>query len=189
MKINEFINLELSTITNLPLSEINQLIDKLNDALINKQRIYLLGNGGSSASAAHICNDFNKLIFNKTENRFQIINLCSDTSYILAIANDISYEEIFKRQMFNSLTSNDLVIALSGSGNSKNVINAIKYASEMKAYTIGLSGYDGGELNTLVDLGMHINVNNMQVVEDMHMMIFHLIYNYFINTYEEKSSK
>ena len=101
---------------------------------------------------------------------------------IMAIANDIGFEEVFRFQLRNKLEEGDIVIAISGSGNSKNVINAVEYAKEQGNQIIGLTGYTGGKLKELSDISLHADVMSMQVTEDVHMMFDHLIMSIFYNT-------
>ena len=108
------------------------------------------------------------------EYNFDFICLSDNVPAMMAIANDISYDEIFRYQLKNKLTENDIVIGISGSGNSKNVINAIEYARECGAFTVGITGYDGGVIKKLCDLSIHFPINDMQVTEDLHLILNHM---------------
>ena len=97
----------------------------------------------------------------------------------MAIANDISYDEIFRFQLENRLTANDLIVAISGSGNSQNVLNAVEYAKSIGTKVIGITGYSGGKLMEMSDYKMHVNIDDMQIVEDIHMMFDHMLLRVF----------
>ena len=120
-------------------------------------------------------NDFNKGISEYTEKKFHVCCLNDNVSTLLAIANDIGYEDIFSFQLQNKLKPEDVVIGISGSGNSKNVINDIQYAKEIGATTIGWVGFDGGEVSKITDITFHVKADNMQLVEDLHLIINHLM--------------
>ncbi|QNU68790.1 SIS domain-containing protein [Ruminiclostridium herbifermentans] len=159
----------------LDVNEINTVILKLLEVYDRKGFVYVFGNGGSASTASHFVNDFNKGVSEKLVKRFKFCCLNDNVSSIMAIANDISYDEIFRFQLKNYLTKNDLVIGISGSGNSKNVVNAIEYANYVGAETIGLVGYDGGKLKELAKYCIHVPIRDMQKVEDIHMILEHLI--------------
>ncbi len=133
-----------------------------------------MGNGGSSSTASHFVNDFNKGLSEHLEQQFRFVCLNDNVPTVLSIANDIGYDAIFEFQLRGKGTSNDLVIGISGSGNSKNVLNALELANSVGATTVGLTGYDGERLRQIVDLSVHVPVMSMQVTEDIHMMIDHL---------------
>jgi D-sedoheptulose 7-phosphate isomerase len=134
-----------------------------------------MGNGGSGSTASHFACDINKGCCIDLEKKFRVICLNDNIPTMLALSNDISYESIFLEQMKNFFNSGDLVIGISGSGNSENVLRAIKYASENNGRTIGLSGFSGGNLSKLVDVSFIADIDDMQKVEDIHMIIVHMI--------------
>ena len=107
---------------------------------------------------------------------------------MLAIANDISYDDVFLFQLEGRLTADDLVIAISGSGNSKNIIKAVEYAKRVGAKVVGICGYDGGKLFSLSDFPMHVNVNDMQIVEDIHMAFDHMMMSVLRDALKESSA-
>ena len=135
-----------------------------------------MGNGGSGATASHFVCDFNKGISEKLDSKYRFICLNDNIPTMLAYANDVSYNSIFVEQLKNLATEGDLVIGISGSGNSNNVISAIEYANAQGCKTFGLVGYDGGMLKKIAQNCIHIKINNMQIVEDIHMIIDHLLY-------------
>lgn len=144
--------------------------DKILRALDNcKGNIFVFGNGGSAATASHFAQDMNK----NTKCRFICLN--DNIPIMLAYSNDENYSCIFERQLSKLLTSIDIVIGISCSGNSKNVIKAIEFASKLGAVTISFTGFDGGELYKLTDHSINVPSNDMQVCEDIHLIITHAI--------------
>ena len=138
-----------------------------------------MGNGGSASTASHFVNGLSQGATVEGKMRFRAIGLTDNIPNILAYANDLGYENIFVEQLINLLHEGDIVIGISGSGNSKNVIKAIEYANKHRAITIGLTGYDGGELKKIVDYSIHVPCNFMEIVEDIHLAISHLIASHF----------
>ena len=180
--IREYIDLEKEVISKLDVDAINDAMNLIMKAYEENKKIYIFGNGGSSATASHYQNDFNKGISEYVEKKFNFTCLNDNMATIMAIANDIGFEEVFRFQLRNKLEEGDIVIAISGSGNSKNVINAVEYAKEQGNQIIGLTGYTGGKLKELSDISLHADVMSMQVTEDVHMMFDHLIMSIFYKT-------
>lgn len=145
----------------------------------NHKRIYIFGNGGSSATASHFQNDFGKGVSEYVEDKFRFQCLNDNVATLMAVANDIGFEEVFRFQLNGVIEPGDIVIAISGSGNSKNVINAVEYAKSCGNKIIGLTGYSGGKLKELSDISLHVPVNSMQVTEDIHMVFDHLMMSMF----------
>ena len=160
--------------------KVNEMMQAILEAYEQEKRIYVFGNGGSSATASHYQNDFNKGLSEKLQKKFNMVCLNNDLPTIMAIANDISFDEVFRYQLKGRIQPDELVIAISGSGNSANVINAVEYAKEQGNKVIGLCGYNGGKLKELADVVVHVDINNMQVVEDIHMILDHLMVTVFM---------
>jgi len=175
--IADYIALEKKTLDALNVDDIRNVLDLFMEAYKSEGTIYVFGNGGSASTASHMANDFNKGISEYVEKKFRLICLNDNIATLMAIANDIGYDEVFRFQLKNKLKSNDLVVGISGSGNSKNVLNAIEYAKERHVKTLGICGYDGGKLKQTADTAFHVAVNNMQIVEDVHMILNHLLMN------------
>jgi len=135
-----------------------------------------MGNGGSAATASHYAADFNKGLSYGKARRFRFLCLSDNVPTLTAYANDVAYEEVFVEQLRNFLQPGDLVIAISGSGNSRNILKAIEYANGEGAVTVGLTGYDGGALKRIAQHGVHVPIADMQVTEDLHMVLDHLAY-------------
>lgn len=164
------------TIDRLDRKSIKALIELLLKTRENGNNIYIMGNGGSAATASHFTCDFNKGLSYKRDIRFKMICLNDNTATMLAYSNDVGYENVFVEQLKNFLKKDDVVIGISGSGNSKNILKAIEYANIQGAKTVGITGFDGGKLKNMVDVSIHADINNMQVAEDVHMMICHMLY-------------
>lgn len=179
MNINSILNhyflKEIETLEKINQSDIVNAIHVLEESRKNHKKIYVCGNGGSAATAAHFVCDFNKNANENKKTMYDVECLSDNVSLMMAVANDISYDDIFVFPLKHKLQPDDVLIAISGSGNSENVIRAVKYANEIGAETIGLVGYDGGEIKKLIKNVVHVNINDMQVVEDIHMIIMHAI--------------
>ena len=156
-------------------SAINSVLNLLVQATEKGKTIYIFGNGGSAATASHFQNDFNKGISEYTEKKFRFQCLNDNIATVLAIANDISFDEIFRFQLDGRLQEGDLVIAISGSGNSKNVLYAAEYAKKQGNMVIGMTGFNGGQLKEICDVCLHAPINSMQITEDIHMIFDHLM--------------
>lgn len=161
------------TIDRIAIDELDTLMNVLVAAKECGQIIFVMGNGGSAATASHYVCDFNKGISLNQEKKFKFICLNDNVPSMMAYANDMSFEDIFVEQLRNFLVEGNVVIGISGSGNSKNVLKAIEYANTTGAITVGLTGYDGGQLKKMVKYGVHIPINDMQITEDLHMVLDH----------------
>ena len=172
---DDYIRTEIGVLEKLDRKSIAKALEKLTWAWENERDIYIFGNGGSSATASHFENDFNKGVSEPLEKKFRFHCLNDNMATVMAVANDLGFEEVFRFQLINRVKKDDIIMAISGSGNSKNIINAVEYAKEQGAYIIGITGYDGGKLKALSDLNLHADVNSMQITEDIHMMFDHLM--------------
>lgn len=181
-KILEYLELEREVLKNLDIDAINAAMNLIMEAYTAKKKIYIFGNGGSSATASHYQNDFNKGLSEYLDTKFNFTCLNDNVATLMAIANDIGFEEVFRFQLTNKLEPGDIVIAISGSGNSRNVILAVEYAKEQGNQVIGMTGYNGGKLKELADISLHVDINSMQVTEDVHMIFDHLIMSIFYKT-------
>jgi D-sedoheptulose 7-phosphate isomerase len=175
VEIQQYLNALITTIKSVDVECINAVAEVLGDACKEQKRIFIMGNGGSSATASHYVCDFNKGLSVNRQQRYKMYCLSDNVPTMMAIANDMGYENIFVEQLKNFIEEGDVVIGISGSGNSPNVIKAIEYAKAMNAVTIGLSGYDGGRLKQIVKYSIHVNIDNMQITEDVHAMLDHLL--------------
>ena len=139
-------SLEREVLKKLDIDAINAAMNLIMEAYTAKKKIYIFGNGGSSATASHYQNDFNKGLSEYVDHKFNFTCLNDNVATLMAIANDIGFEEVFRFQLRNKLEPGDIVIAISGSGNSQNVILAVEYAKEQGNQVIGMTGYNGGTI-------------------------------------------
>ena len=153
---------------------LDRFLQALNQARLEGRNIFIFGNGGSGATASHITGDWNKGYGWGDNKRFKVICLNDNAATVLAYGNDVSYDAIFVEQLKNFLQAGDMVIGISGSGNSKNVLRAIEYANAQGAVTVGLCGYDNGALEKIVRIAVHPHINDMQLLEDFHLIVGHL---------------
>jgi D-sedoheptulose 7-phosphate isomerase len=174
-EIKKYLQLLEHNLSALNILQINQIADVIQSAYDNGNTIFTMGNGGSGTTASHIVCDFNNGASAKLARKFKVMCLNDNVPSISAIANDISYDAIFKEQLKNFLRPGDVVIGLSASGNSKNIIRAIEYANKSGVTTIGFCGFDGGKLKKTAKYSIHIKVDDMKVVEDIHSIISHII--------------
>ena len=164
-----------ATLDRLPWDRIKEAIHVLHYARINDKQVFILGNGGSAATASHFACDLGKGTILPERPRFRAIALTDNMPIFSAYANDCGYEHVFAEQLASLVRSGDVVIGISGSGNSANVLNAIKLARSMQAVTIGFTGFDGGKLKDLADICILVPSSCMEQVEDIHLMLEHLI--------------
>lgn len=174
--IEHYTGLLKSTIDRIDRNEIMRFIEILEQTRNSGKTIYIMGNGGSGSTATHFCCDFNKgaSYGNNIQKRYKCVCLNDNIPTMLAYANDVDYRDVFVEQLKNFLEEGDLVIGISGSGNSANVVRAIEYANAHGAATVGLTGYSGGILREIAKYTVHIPVDNMQIAEDLHLMLFHM---------------
>lgn len=175
-EIRSYIQRVEEALEKLDVEAVNEVVNVLEEARAGEAQIYVFGNGGSAATASHFCCDFNKGVSAETAGlRYRLHCLSDNVPTMTAIANDIAYEEVFREQLRDVLKADDLVVGISGSGNSRNVVHAAEYAKEKGCRVVGVTGYDGGELKKLADYHLDAAVNDMQISEDIHMVFDHLI--------------
>lgn len=173
--INDYLTTLQKTIDKLDRKEINQFINLMMQARDKEKNVFIMGNGGSASTASHFCCDFNKgASYQMPTKRFKFICLSDNIPTMMAYSNDVSYDDVFVEQLKNFFKPKDYVIGISGSGNSKNVIKAIEYANLNDGITIGITGYNGGKLKQIAKYSVNMNIDNMQISEDLHMMLDHL---------------
>ena len=173
--VMKYIKDEMAVFTHIDIGVINKLIAALEKARKREATVYVCENGGSALTASHIACDFNKCLNEVYEKKFHIVCLNDNIGTMTAIANDIGYEDVYYRQLSNKIKNTDILLAISGSGNSANILKAAGYAKRAGTCIITFTGYDGGELKKLADLDINIPVFNMQIVEDFHLILNHLI--------------
>lgn len=174
-QIRAYIEMEKQVLEGLPVEDINRVMNLLEEARLSGKRIFICGNGGSASTASHYTCDFNKGVSYDQNIKYDFECLSDNVPMMMAVANDIGYDEIFVTPLRNKLKSGDVVIGISGSGNSENVVRALSYAREVGAVTIAITGYDGGRARNIAEHGIHVKIDNMQIVEDVHLMLDHLM--------------
>jgi D-sedoheptulose 7-phosphate isomerase len=164
-------------------TETTGLADDVYRAWQDGKFVFICGNGGSGSNSSHFCEDLGKSTLdpadftNKDARRLKVLSLTDNTPYILAWANDEGFERVFVEQLKNFASQDDLLIAISGSGNSPNVLNAVEWARDHGMKTWGITGYDGGKLKSLADAKVHVPLDDMGMVESVHLVLFHWILN------------
>lgn len=167
---------ELKTVLErFPVDEIERVVDILLDARRTGATVFVLGNGGSAATASHFACDLGKSATSPGVPRFRVVALTDNVPLLTAWANDTDYVNVFSEQLQNLLRPGDVVIAISGSGNSPNVLKAVEVGRQAGATTIGLTGFEGGKLKDLVDICIVVPANHMGQAEDGHMILDHVI--------------
>ncbi len=175
MDIRHYFSTVQDLLDHIPFEAVDSVVDALMTANHAGQTIYICGNGGSAATATHFGCDLAKRPIVAGQPRFRVMALTDNNALMTAISNDINYEAVFAEQLLPLVRPDDVVIGISGSGNSPNVLNAMKVAREAGAVTVGFCGYDGGKLKVVVDLPVHVPSFNMAMVEDVHLMLEHAI--------------
>lgn len=174
-QIKEYIEMEIEVLKKLPTKDISNVMEVLEKARLEKRRIFICGNGGSASTASHFECDFNKGVSYDQDIKYNFECLSDNVPMMMAIANDIGYDDIFVVPLKNKLKSGDIVIGISGSGNSENVFRALQYANEIGAETIAMVGYDGGKIKKIAKHNIHVNIRNMQITEDIHLALDHMM--------------
>ena len=172
---SEYFDRLSQTLVKLDIKQLEIVVDKLMKCRENGNYIYIFGNGGSAANASHIAGDFLKGISYNLEKRFKIICLNDNLAGTTAITNDLSYDEVFIEQLKTFAGKGDLIIGISGSGNSENVVRALEYAREKGIQSVAVCGYKGGKIIDIADTAIHVPVNDMEITEDIHTIVFHAI--------------
>lgn len=163
--------------------EIRQMADLIYEAWENDKFVYIFGNGGSGTTATHMSEDLGKSslrekdLHDETKKRLKVMSLTDNLGWIMAVGNDLAYDQIFVQQLMNYGRAGDVVLAISGSGNSPNVLNAVDWANRHGLKTFGLTGYSGGKLRAMAQSGLHVPLTDMGMVESIHLCVFHWVLN------------
>jgi D-sedoheptulose 7-phosphate isomerase len=158
-------------------TQVQKMVDIVTEAYILEKTVFIIGNGGSGANASHLCEDLGKGTLHDFDHqrRLKVMSLTDNTPYILAWGNDTAYDRIFTEQLKNFVEKDAVLIAISGSGNSPNVIGCIEYANAHGMKTLGVTGYDGGKLKKIAHHNVHVPSWNMGMVESVHSTLFHYL--------------
>lgn len=174
-QVTRYLSSLATVLAQLPIEPIDRLIDLLHQARLEERQVFLLGNGGSAATASHFCCDLAKNTIAEGVPPYRAISLVDNSALMTAWANDTAYDNLFCGQLQCLLRPGDLVIGISGSGNSSNVLRAMEMARAAGAVTVGLTGFAGGRLKGLVDLAIVVPSQCMEQIEDLHLIIEHLV--------------
>ena len=174
----QYFKLYQEVLTRLPFVTIEQVIKKLLQAYVQERSIFLFGNGGSAALASHFACDLGKgaIVGGNGQKRFRVLALTDNVPLMTAWANDNSYDGIFAEQLKNFVEPGDVAFAISGSGNSTNILHGLRVARAAKASTVGLTGFQGGKMKELCDQCVIIPSDNMQIIEDLHLSVAHAMF-------------
>ena len=175
MTASEYRQLLTDTLNRLDMAAVDAMVECFADAHARGATIFTMGNGGSGASASHAAGDFLKGASYGLDQRFKMVCLNDNLPSMMAIANDIGWEDIFVEPLKNFIQPGDVVIGISGSGNSKNVLKAVDYAKSKGATVIGMTGFKGGKLREAADISIHSDAMDMEVAEDVHMAVFNMV--------------
>jgi D-sedoheptulose 7-phosphate isomerase len=164
-------------IERLDIAQVENLSNLVEAAYHAGKFVFIIGNGGSGANASHLCEDLAKCTLRDFENqkRLKVLSLTDNVPWIMAVANDINYEGIFVEQLKNLASPGDLLLAISGSGNSPNILKAVDWANHHGLKTLGVTGYGGGKLKALAQNNLHVGIDDMGIVESLHQVVFHWV--------------
>jgi D-sedoheptulose 7-phosphate isomerase len=175
----EYLERLIATLESMPVDAIERLSEMLYRAYIDGKQVFTLGNGGSASTASHMAADLGKNTIGPNMRRFRIMSLNDNIPLLTALANDVGYENVFAEQLKNLIQPGDILIAISGSGNSPNVLRAMEYARTRSAETVGMLGFGGGEAAELADLVLLVDSSDYGVVEDSHLIVNHILVEHF----------
>src|SRR5436190_2463598 len=158
-------------------AELEDLSSLIEDAYEAGRFVFICGNGGSGANASHLCEDLAKCTLRdfETQKRLRVLSLTDNTAWVMAVANDLHYDRIFLEQLKNLASPGDVLLAISGSGNSPNILKAVEWSNRHGLITVGITGFDGGKLRTLARHNLHAPVDDMGIAESLHQVVFHWI--------------
>ena len=173
----EYLDRVCREIQRLDLSQVERLSDLIEEAYHAGRFVFICGNGGSGANASHLCEDLAKCTLRDFENqkRLKVLSLTDNAPWLMAVANDLAYDQIFVEQLKNLASPGDLLLAISGSGNSPNVLKAVDWANAHGMTTVGITGFGGGKLKSLAQHNLHVGMDDMGVVESLHQVVFHWV--------------
>lgn len=170
-------------VSRLNQADIQKWADLVYDAWQQGRYVFIFGNGGSATTASHFAEDLGKSLLrpgdlqDESKKRLKVMSLTDNVGWLLAVGNDCGYQEVFVQQLMNYGSTGDLVIAISGSGNSPNILRAVDWANRHDLITFGLTGYKGGALLAMQQEGLHVDLDDMGMVESIHLCVFHWVLN------------
>ena len=167
------------TLDEIPMERVDKIVQMIYKAYRDNKYVFIMGNGGSASTASHFACDLGKGTICEGKPRFRVMSLNDNMPLITALSNDFGYERVFIEQLMNLVNRGDLVISITGSGNSPNILKAVEYAKKQGAKTIGLIGFGGGKLQEIVDEHITVSNTNYGQVEDIHLILAHALSQYF----------
>ncbi|MFO7637065.1 MAG: SIS domain-containing protein [Clostridia bacterium] len=173
--IDEYVRNQAAVLLQSPIGELENLCRMLLLAREDGKSVFIAGNGGSAATASHFVNDLVKGLSLPGKKRFKAFSLCDQVAVITALANDYSYDRIFSEQLMNYAGKGDLLLVISGSGNSRNILEAVQYATSIGMVTVAMTGQSGGAVGTMCDLVLRAGTDCMEQIEDIHLMWEHAV--------------
>lgn len=174
-EINRYLALLTSTLEAIQPQEVIAVAHTLRQVCQSGGTVWVCGNGGSASTASHMACDLSKNVTNATDRRLRVVSLTDNMAHFSAIANDLDYAQVFVEQLRNVMTPKDALVAISASGNSPNVVNAARFAIEQGVPVVGMTGFSGGDLRTLSSHSLHVNCDDYGPVEDLHLVLNHLL--------------
>jgi D-sedoheptulose 7-phosphate isomerase len=188
MSARDYLSLVCREIEKMDTSEIEEVNDLIEQAYDAGRFVFIIGNGGSGANASHLCEDLAKCTLCDFENqkRLRVLSLTDNTAGIMAWGNDEGYDRIFVEQLKNLSSPGDLLLAISGSGNSPNILRAVEWANNHGLTTVGITGFSGGKLKKLAHHELHAAVDDMGIVESLHQVVFHWMIDDLHRRFKEK---
>ncbi len=183
LNVGQYIDRLQAELARVNQADIVKMADLIYQAWENGRFVYIFGNGGSGTTASHFCEDLGKSTLrekelkDETKKRLKVLSLTDNLGWIMALGNDVGYDQIFVQQLMNYGSEGDVCLAISGSGNSPNVLNAVDWANRHGLTTFGLTGYSGGKLRQMQQHGLHVPLDDMGMVESIHLCIFHWVLN------------
>ena len=178
--VKNYIDKIYSSVLGIDFKNLDKAAKQILSSIKKNNKIYVCGNGGSAAIANHYVVDFLKFFKENSNYKPKIISLSNNVETITAISNDLSYDKVFSYQAENLCNKNDLIIIVSSSGNSKNIVELLKFAKRKKIKTIGFSGFKGGYLKRHSNISIHINAQNYGISEDSHHILMHALLQFLI---------
>ena len=181
LTVSQYLERTSAEFAGIELAAVERLAAEIHSAYEEGRFVFLCGNGGSGSTSSHICEDLAKSTLERADfadpsrKRLKVLSLTDNTSAILAWANDEGFETVFVEQLKNLASADDMLIAISGSGNSPNVLRAVEWANTARLRTWGITGFDGGKLRDIAQESLHISLSDMGLVESMHLLLFHWI--------------
>ncbi len=179
--VEQYVDRLLSEVRRVDLKEVACLGDLLYQAYCDGKFVFVFGNGGSACTASHLTEDLGKNCLSEADlrdeskKRLKILSLNDNVGWLTALGNDLGYDQIFVQQLMHYGSAGDLVVAISGSGNSVNVLNAVDWANRHGLVTYGMTGFDGGKLKRMQRCGLHVPLNDMAMVESIHLAVTHWV--------------